>query len=194
MKKLYIILICCLSYGVTTAQNETTPKASVEKSVFGVQIGFLGVWANSEFRLSNSIALRTELGLDSGVFGGTYYENNVNFLLYPTLTLEPRFYYNLKKRVRKSRSIANNSGNFIALKLNYTPDWFTITNYQYDIDIAESYAILVKWGIKRTLWKHFTYEAGIGFGYRRYFLKQHNYQPNKSEAALDLHLRIGYTF
>jgi hypothetical protein len=194
MKQLYILLFCCISFGSATAQTDATINSSVEKSIFGVQTGFLGIWAYNELKLTNSIALRSELGFDSGIFGGTYYDNDVNFLLYPTINLEPRFYYNLNKRIRKNRSIENNSGNFLALKFNYTPDWFTITNYDYDISVAESYAIILKWGIKRTIGKHFTYEAGLGFGYRTFFLKQYNYQSNKSEAALDLHLRIGYTF
>lgn len=46
--------------------------ASVEKSIFGLQTGVLGLWAYNEARLSKSIALRTELGLDFGIWETTF--------------------------------------------------------------------------------------------------------------------------
>ncbi|MGG5485400.1 hypothetical protein [Gaetbulibacter sp. PBL-D1] len=49
-----------------STQSQTT---SVEKSTFGVQTGFLGIWVHNESRLSNSIALRSEIGLDAGIWG-----------------------------------------------------------------------------------------------------------------------------
>jgi hypothetical protein len=60
--------------------------------------------------------------------------------------------------------------------------------------VADNIAIIPKWAIKRTYWDHFTYELGIGIGYRKYFLKQYGYAENPGETALDLHLRVGYTF
>lgn len=191
MKKFLLLLVWLPA--IVCSQNSDTNHL-VAKSIFGVQTGVLGVWANHELGLSNTIALRSELGLDTGLFGGLYYKNNVNFILYPTLTLEPRLYYNLQKRLDKGKTITKNSGNFVALKIHYAPDWFTITNYSGKISIAENYAMYAKWGIKRIIGKHFTYETGLGFGYRNYFLKQYGYTANQSEAALDVHLRIGYTF
>lgn len=47
-----------------------------------------------------------------------------------------------------------------------------------------------KWGIKRTLGNHFTYEAGIGIGT---FFALEEYKTDNN-IAVDLHLRIGYTF
>ena len=43
--------------------------ASVEQSTFGIQTGVLGVWAYKETKLSNQIALRTEIGMDAGFWG-----------------------------------------------------------------------------------------------------------------------------
>ena len=62
MKKTLITLILC---GITlTAKSQNT---SVEKSIFGLQTGVLGIWAYNETKLSNTIALRTEIGLDFGI-------------------------------------------------------------------------------------------------------------------------------
>lgn len=50
------------------------------------------------------------------------------------------------------------------------------------------------WGIRRNLGNHFNYETGIGLGYRYIFAKSAGFLENKSEAALNLHLRLGYRF
>ena len=82
---------------------------------------------------------------------------------------------------------------FLSVKLNYTPNAFVISSIE-SVSIAENFSLIPKWGIKRTVGNHFTYELGIGIGFRKYFLKQYGFTSNKTETALDLHLRVGYTF
>lgn len=172
-----------------TAKSQT---ASVEKSTYGIQTGFLGIWAHNESKLTNSIALRTEIGFDSGIWGGSFYDGT-GFLMTPVITLEPRLYYNLNKRVKKSRLIDGNSGNFISLKTSYHPDWFIISNTD-NVSIISDISIVPTWGIRRNIGKHFTYETGIGIGYRYIFAKQAGFSENEGEATANLHLRIGYRF
>src|SRR5690606_7369286 len=187
MKKLFLTLTF---FGIIfTAKSQTT---SVEKSTFGIQTGFLGIWVHNESKLSNQIALRSELGFDSGIWGGDFYDKT-GFLLTPVITLEPRWYYNLNKRESKSKRVDGNSGNFISLKTSYHPDWFEISNYD-NISIVSDISIIPTWGIRRNIGKHFNYETGIGIGYRYIFAKQAGYLENESEAAINLHLRIGYKF
>ncbi|RQO65917.1 hypothetical protein DBR43_27090 [Pedobacter sp. KBW06] len=191
MKKILTLsLIICASY--VNAQQTPNTTASVEKSIFGIQTGFLGIWLNNESRLSNTIALKTELGFDAGLWGGDFYKRT-GFLLTPVLTVEPRLYYNLKKRVSKSRSIENNSGNFISLKTSFHPDWFVISNYD-GLKVISDFSIVPTWGIRRHIGRHFNYEAGIGVGYRYIFAKRAGYLNNESDLATNLNLRIGYTF
>ena len=166
-------------------------EVSVEKSIVNIQTGFLGVWVNNESRLSNKVALRSEIGLDAGFMGSIY--NKKGFILAPVLTLEPRWYYNLKKRNTNSKQIKNNSGNFFGIKTSYNPDWFVISNYD-GISVFNQIFIIPKWGIRRNLGRHFNFEAGGGIGYRYYFMKSSGYISNESEAAADLHLRIGFQF
>jgi hypothetical protein len=111
----------------------------------------------------------------------------------PVITLEPRWYYNLNKRISKSRNIRGNSGNFLSVKTSYNPNWFVISNYD-NIQIADQISIIPTWGIKRNIGNHFTYETGIGLGYRYIFAKNVGYLENQSETALNLHLRLGYRF
>ena len=185
MKKIITFIFISLSI-FCNAQN-----LSVEKSVFGIQTGLLGIWAHNESRLSNTIALRSELGLGGAIWGGSMYDE-VGFSLSPVLTLEPRFYYNLNKRNSKSKDISNNSGTFISLKTSYHPDWFVISNYEDDI--ISDISFIPTWGIRRNIGTHFNYETGIGIGYRYIFAKNAGYYSNESEAAVNLHVRIGYVF
>lgn len=166
--------------------------ASVEKSTIGVQTGFLGLWVNYETKLSNSIVLRSEIGLDGGFWGGSFYDGP-GYVFAPVLTLEPRFYYNLNKRVRKSRRIDGNSGNFISLNTTFHPDTFVISNRDY-VKIISDISLIPTWGIRRNIGQHFNYEAGIGLGYRYIFAKQAGYRENDGDVAVNLHLRIGYRF
>jgi len=181
MKKILLTLIFC---GLTFIAKSQNP--SVEQSTYGIQTGLLGIWFHNESKLSDQIALRSELGLDSGIFGGSYYDG-VGFLLTPVITLEPRWYYNLDKRVSKTKNISGNSGNFVSLKTSFTPDWFVISNVD-NLSVLNNISIIPTWGIRRNIGTHFTYEAGIGIGYRYYF------DLNEGETAGNLHLRIGYRF
>lgn len=187
MKKILLTLTFCGLTLIAKSQN-----ASVEQSTFGIQTGFLGIWAYNETKLSNQIALRSELGFDAGIWGGDFYDGT-GFLLAPVITLEPRWYYNLNKRERKSRRIDGNSGNFISLKTSYHPDWFVISNYD-NLRIVSDISIIPTWGIRRNIGNHFTYETGIGIGYVYFFAKDAGYVENEGDAALNLHLRIGYRF
>lgn len=185
--KMIITLSICLFTIFTQAQD-----ASVEKSTYGIQTGILGIWAHREVKLSNEIALRAELGLDAGIWGGSFYPKT-GYLMTPVLTIEPRWYYNLEKRQSKSKNISGNSGNFLTIQTSYHPNWFTISNYD-NVKIVNQVSIIPTWGIKRNVGQHFTYETGIGLGYRYYFAKSEGYVKNESSGALNLHLRVGYRF
>lgn len=187
MRKIYLSL---LFFGLTFIVKAQNP--SVEKSMYGVQTGFLGIWAHNESRLSNSIALRTEIGFDTGFWGGDFYDK-MGFILTPVINLEPRVYYNLNKRVKNSRHIDGNSGNFLSIKATYHPDWFVISNTQ-DLRIISDISVIPTWGIRRTLWYYVAYEAGIGVGYRYILAKQAGFVANESEVAVNLHLKIGFRF
>ncbi|AUP78097.1 hypothetical protein [Flavivirga eckloniae] len=187
MKKFLLFLIFFGLTLIVKSQN-----ASVEKSTYGIQTGSFGVWIHNETKLSNKIALRSELGLDSGILAGSYYDR-VGFLMTPVVTLEPRWYYNLNQRASKSKNIAGNSGNFLSLKTSYNPDWFTVFD-NTNLKVIDQISIIPTWGMRRQIGKHFMYETGIGIGYRHIFSKNSGYTDNKSEAAVNLHLRIGYRF
>ena len=185
--KMIFTLSICLFTIISNAQD-----TSVEKSTYGIQARVLGIYAHREVILSNEIALRAEVGMDAGLFGGSFYPKN-GYLITPVITLEPRWYYNLEKRISKSKNISGNSGNFLTIQTSYHPNLFVISNYD-NIEIADQISIIPTWGIKRNIGNHFTYETGIGIGYRYIFAKSVGYTKNEGETAANVHLRIGYRF
>jgi hypothetical protein len=185
MKRIFVIICICSAF-IAQAQE-----VSVEKSMFSIQTGFLGIWAQNEARLSNKIALRSEIGLNSGIWGGTQYDK-VQFLMSPVFRIEPRFYYNLGKRHSKSKRTDHNSGNFVSLETTFQPDWFIISN-QNNVSQQNMISIIPTWGIKRNIGKHFNYEVGGGLGYA-YFFKKEGYLSYGSGGIINILLRIGYVF
>lgn len=176
--------------------------ASVEKSLFGLQTGLLGIWAHNEAKLTNQIALRSEIGIEHDFFVGDQYDG-AGFILQPVLTLEPRYYYNLEKRNSSGKKTSKNSGNYLSLKTSYHPDWFVL-NLDEKITKTADLSIIPTWGIKRQIGSNFTYETGIGLGYRIVYLKPNYFNGNsqnvddvsinRNQYSPYLHLRVGYTF
>lgn len=188
MKNSYLLLI----FALVLCKASFSQTTSVEKSTSGIQIGVLGTWFHKEVRLSNKIALRGEIGLDGGIWGGSFYPKT-GYLFTPSFKIEPRWYYNLDTRVSKEKNIKDNSANFLSIQTNFLPNWFTISNYE-NIEIVNQVSIIPTWGIKRNLGNHFNYEAGIGIGYIHYFAKSAGYLEDFGETTGNLHLRIGYRF
>ena len=188
LTSLFITLSCFTTQAQTTEDTATTAPSTVEKSLFNIQTGLLGVWVSHEAGLSNSLVLRTEVGLDG--FGSIGAEEDI-FGLAPTINIEPRWYYNIAKRARKGRNTEHNSANFVGLSARYAPDWFFITGDEGNV--YNQVYIVPKWGLRRNIGKsRFNYEFDLGIGYA--FYERTGYNNNASEVVFDTHLRIGYTF
>ena len=193
IKKFYIAITACFCFSYSQAQETT---ASVEKSIFNIQTGLVGFWGSHEARLSNTIALRTEVGFDLWyyeTYRNSIGERDKGVALVPSIALEPRWYYNIKKRANKGRHIANNSASFLTVAIEYYPDLFKIGGPDY-LYVPNQISFIPKWGIRRSIAKsNFNYEAGIGLGYLLYLDKDNPYR-DQSDVAVDIHVRIGYTF
>ncbi|GEM55942.1 hypothetical protein FB1_21630 [Flavobacterium branchiophilum NBRC 15030 = ATCC 35035] len=174
-------------------QKQNAQNTAVEKGVINVETGIFGAWISHEAKLGSEFALRSEFGLDAGLFGNAY-SNGTGYIMVPVLKLEPRWYYNIDKRGHDSKNTLHNAANFLTLSVQYHPDWFVITNGS-QTGIYNQVNLIPKWGIRRNIGKsNFNYEAGFGVGLRYVFLNATQNSAIKSETAVDVHLRIGYTF
>ena len=181
MKRLLSTLTFCSLIFISKAQV-----SEVEKSIFGIQIGTFGVWIHNEAKLTNSMVLRSELGLSSGFGFGS--GSNDYFFMTPVISIEPRWYYNLTKRNSKGKNTLLNSGNFLAVDIGYSPDWIILSSSE-DVNSDNVFYLVPTWGLRRNIGKKFNYEFGAGIGYAYIFDNNGN---GKSDIAYNLHLRIGY--
>lgn len=188
MQKLALVVIIMVFIPLISRAQESV---SVENAIWQIQTGYLGFYASHESRLSDKWALRKEIGMNFSYADGFFMDRPM-ISWYPNLNLEPRWYYNLNKRVNKGKKISGNSGNFIAVRTTYFTDIFVISNYP-DVKVIPSLSIVPTWGIRRHIGKHFNYEAGFGLGYGVSFNKSVNYLSNDAGINFNLQLRIGYT-
>lgn len=180
-----ILMLTAIFISITTINSQSSVESSVEKSIFGVQAGLFGAFAYNESKLSNSIALRSEIGMLAGIWGGSSYPK-VGYAFYPSISVEPKYYYNLKRRLKKGKSILNNEGNYLSLKVNYNPNLFVISNYSGEV--PDHILITPSYGLRRTFGKHFEYEFSTGIGY------VYNFETKNGGTFLNLGFRIGYRF
>lgn len=179
-----VILIVSVLTGLHAYSQE---QATVEKSVTGIQVGFFGAEFYNEARLSEHFTLRSQLELYPSIWGGDMY-SKTGFALAPAISLTPKFYYNLQKRKDAGRNTANNSGNYVSLKVEYVPNWFVISNTK-NLTVSETISLVPTWGLRRNFAKHFNYEfkAGLGIGK----ILRTGYA---TQVVPDLSFKIGYDF
>jgi hypothetical protein len=182
-RQIIIIILCGLSQ-IAMAQS-----ASVERSIFGIQAGW-GIWVHQEAKLSPRMALRSEIGVHARVRGGNIYEKP-KFVMSPVLTLEPRWYYNLNNRLGQGKRIDGNSGNFLAVKSSWHPDWFGNSTINGVNDLTDI-SLVPTWGMRRLIGNHFTFETGIGIGCRLVFGEYIGVRENNLEGVLHLNVRLGF--
>tara|TARA_B110000116_G_scaffold245966_1_gene237377 strand:- start:293 stop:844 length:552 start_codon:yes stop_codon:yes gene_type:complete len=177
----FFIFFYCLNL---KAQESSS---GLEKNIFNIEIGAVGFWLNNELKLSDEIALRTEIGLYTEIVKG------IGFFMAPEITFEPRWYYNIKKRVFKKLDTRNNSANFLTIRTNFRSSIFEISNY--DENRAEnSIAFIPKWGIRRNITKSFNYELGAGIGFLSVINQKYSTLSDSDGIVVDAHIRLSYTF
>ena len=131
-----------------------------------------GFWLHNESKINNDWAIRSEIGLNMWFLENTSNDTEYVFLM-PSVSIEPRWYYNLNRRTEKSKKVQGNSGNFVSLKTSFHSDFFHMPNKK-EIDNLSAFSFIPTWGLRRVLWKNFHFELGLGLGYMHYLEKQKN--------------------
>ena len=162
-------------------------KASLEKSLTGGQIGFFGAELYNEARLSEKVALRSQVALYPSIWGGDLY-NKTGFALAPAISVSPKYYYNLQKRSDAGKNISKNSGNYFAASLEYVPNWFVISNVK-GIEVNEMISLIPTWGLRRNFAHNFNYEFKAGLGIGKILQKGYD-----TQIVPELSFKIGYDF
>lgn len=186
MKKSPITFVLLFLLSAKLFSQEPT----VEKSIWGIQIIKPPFALYNETKLYNNIALRTELNF------GLYYENaGESWAVFPSLHAEPRYYYNLKRRLNKNKRIDGNSANFLSLVCGYQPP-FAIKSK--DTRVNPSLYFIPTYGLKRKIGKHFNFEFAFGIGYSIAFKENIDWLTQKeskyTKDYLTTSLRLAFGF
>lgn len=195
MKKCIILTFILISI-LSKAQN--TEKVSVEKNLFGFQLGLLSSGFQFETKLDRKITLVSEVGLtlvlSTREFNNPEIEDQTTTIFAPFVTLEPRWYYGLDRRSKLGRNTKNNSSNYISLKTSFISSRTPIIK-NGDFDVVSTIMIVPMYGIRRSFLKNFNYEFSAGYGYQyNIFSTTNPCDCNHFTTDIDLQARIGYNF
>lgn len=159
-----IILLQLFILTALQAISQEGFKPSLRSSQVKANLLLIGASANYEKSISRRTSLNFEASLNYGFFYAynDWDEESFGYTLAPNLSIEGRHYYNLDKRVRKGKSIANNSGNFVSLALGYSFTPIAYDNMYNDPSIA----ITPSWGMQRGIGKRFSMELLLGYSLR----------------------------
>lgn len=194
-----VALIISCAANVFAQNDQNAGNNSVEKSIMGIQIGETGLVFNYEFKLANQITLRTEAGYTLAFSTGddnfwTGEDEKGSTAALPTFTVEPRWYYNLGRRVRKGKEITRNRANYFSVLVNYSGGWGAIKFDNRIDDVPDITTIAPMWGLRRTLGKHFNYEVGAGIGYSYISKFEHFDHTHQSDEGVILVARARFGF
>jgi hypothetical protein len=159
VKKFIVVFIVTVFYSNIFSQKTLSngENIGVNKSILSIQTGYFGIWINHELKLHKKIALRTEIGTEYRMKFAI--KQSFNYLKHQvSLFLEPKYYFNLKKREKKNKNIKNNAGNFISLRTNI--------NILNNLETGEIYfhTLTPTYGIRRNITSHFNLELSFGYG------------------------------
>ena len=156
MKKLSILALLALFTMTTYGQESKTYKT---EKVW--RVNFLNPGLELELPTGDYSTFSTELGIGYG--GGypdlTYGGSGFIYIIAPFLDLQQKWFYNINKRIRKNRTVENNSGNFISARFLTRGNSIADNVYRTsDFDFAFSGT----WGIQRKYGERFHLLFDIG--------------------------------
>lgn len=146
------------------------------ESLHSVKFGLWDLSYSYEHALGKQFSINMEAGVNWG-WQSDYHSTEI--LARPVFQVEPRIYYNVKKRYDRGKFI-NNSASFFSLNSGFTSGTFGPDHKSH------AFFIVPKWGFRRAMGKHFIFEAQIGGGLW--------FGPNSHRFNPELELKFGYVF
>ncbi|WP_298762458.1 hypothetical protein [uncultured Polaribacter sp.] len=158
MKKT-IYLILSLMVGNLFAQDITLQKQ------FKLEYNLLGIGASYELPISEKLLLDFGAGVGGGVDSNEAYVWDFNTSLAAYVKVELKRFYNLDKRYKKGKNVANNAGNYVGLQTKYFTTRFS-PNKDYD-PLQNAILTEIHWGFQRNLSEKWLFNFHIGAGVLR---------------------------
>jgi hypothetical protein len=189
MKKIVLIsavLILSLWANTPSFAQQTESNHSVHLNAgatnMNLGVGYSYEWAFApKWTLLGSAWLKGEFS-----WGQNMFFDYSTFILHPTISAEPRFYYNLGRRAGRGKNTALNSGNYLSA---------TVSCFFPSIDSREGvyrdfyhFGIAPHWGMRRVYGNHFLLEFHAGA-----LILMAPY-TDEFKIGPDVNLKLGYVF
>lgn len=164
---------------ISFAQN-----ATLEKNILGISIGLNPVTLYDEIKLTNNSSLRLEAGLGFYVSSGLFVNDQWGII--PSLSLNYKYYYNLKRRIQKGKRIDGNSANYFSVG--------TLVNFSeiagdYNYKSNSTGAATINYGARRMIGKSFNFEWATGA-----LIPFHGFNKSQISLADVLMVKIGFGY
>ncbi len=148
------ILLLLISGIVSHAQKQKSLR-----SITSLDIGFF----SAAFTHAPTISQRFTIDLSAGIGPGYDIAEGTHLLkALPAVfvSVTPKFYYNIQKRIDNGKATTFNSGNFLGARLKYSNPVFVDTDEIRPALLANAF-----WGLQRPLGKSWFFGAQAGVGY-----------------------------
>ena len=181
LKKFICLFTTVLSLSPLAAQ-EVVSNHSVSVELAGLMYAY-------ECPLGDRFSLVTRVGTQAGIQYASYSsfwgerEHRWSVGLYPVLSVEPRYYYNLSKRYEAGKNAFKNSGGFLSCNLQY----YLPPYYRRHVDNSGGFVMTPFWGFRRVWYRHLLFELGGGLNLASTDLKSVSVGPA-------FNVRLGYLF
>lgn len=156
LKKWVCVVVSLLSLSPLAAQQVV--------STHSVSVELAGLMYAYECPLGDRFSLVARVGTQAGIqylSSGSFWgerEHRWSVGLYPVLSVEPRYYYNLPKRYEAGKNTFKNSGAFLSCNLQYDfPPY-----YRHQVEDKGGFVVTPFWGFRRVWYRHLLFELGGG--------------------------------
>jgi hypothetical protein len=175
----FFLFLSCTSL---LAQNNSKADFSNE-TIYRVNVLSPGIEIEQD--LNKNLSFVGNFGVFPAFYsqGGVFNKRREGIVWVPFIDLQGRYYTNFDRRLDKGKSIENNSGNFLALKLT---NYFSSKNSEATTEALTLAGIV--YGIQRTYWNHLnlSFESGV--------IANLNADQKDNTVLPWISLQIGYTF
>lgn len=173
--KLVAIILIFISSGILSGQTDKL------NSIHSIKATIIGLTYSYDLVIFDPVTINFEFTVGGGL--ASNWKAGNNWLIVPSVRLEPRYYYNFYKRSLDNKIVTNNSSDFFSLSADYQFNVNTGGNPNHE----EFFSLIPKWGLRRSVGYHFFYEGEAGAGI--YLAATENFKP-----LIGLDLKFGYAF
>lgn len=194
--KTSILLLLMFCFAVTDVKAQEKPtalvkgeSASVEDNLVKVETLFPNLLGLSyEKKISQQISIYSMLGFVYYGKGATTYITlfgpSEYYAITPQITVQARFYHNLKKRAALDRNIAYNSANYVGFATRFFHQSFFLSDSDSLPRGPAVLDLMLSYGLQRSFFKRMNFDVAIQPGIE--------ISQGQATAFIGLNLQLGF--